>query len=54
MGAGRRSEGDRLKFAVHVRNDNPPGVPRLVRLKAVCGPGDAAAPVITIIAPNED
>jgi hypothetical protein len=27
---------------------------RLVTLKATCGPGDAAEPVITIMLPNED
>lgn len=27
---------------------------RLVTLKAICGPGDTAAPVITILMPNED
>jgi hypothetical protein len=27
---------------------------RLVSLKAICGPGDTAEPVITIMLPNED
>lgn len=30
------------------------GAKRLVTLKAVCGPGDDAEPVITILLPNED
>ena len=30
------------------------GVPPLVRLKAVCGPGDDAAPVVTIMLSDED
>jgi hypothetical protein len=52
--AAGRTDGDRLAFAVHVRNDNRPGVPPPVRLKAVCGPGDDAAPVVTIMLPDED
>jgi hypothetical protein len=52
--AARRGDGDRLTFGVHVRSDNRGGVPPLVRLKAVCGPGDDAAPVITIMLPDED
>lgn len=28
--------------------------PELVRLKAVCGPGDTAEPVITLMMPSED
>jgi hypothetical protein len=39
---------------LHVRNDNRPGTPPLVLLKAVCGPGDHAEPVITIMLPEED
>src|SRR6516225_6371681 len=34
--AARRSDGDRLTFGVHVRNDNRGRTPPLVRLKAVC------------------
>jgi Family of unknown function (DUF6573) len=52
--AARRAKGDALFFGVHVRNTNRPGVPPLVRLKAVCGPGDDAAPFITIMLPDED
>jgi hypothetical protein len=52
-----RREGARardLAFAVHVRNDNREGVPPLVRLKAVCGPGDQGEPVVTVMLPEED
>ncbi len=52
--AARRTDGDRLTFGVHVRDSNRPGTPPLVRLKAVCGPGDDGAPVITIMLPEED
>jgi hypothetical protein len=36
-----------VRFGVHVRNDNRERTPPLVRLKAVCGPGDEGEPVIT-------
>jgi hypothetical protein len=52
--AARRTDGDRLTFGVHVPNDNPSRTPPLVRLKAVCGPGGDAAPVVTIMLPDED
>jgi hypothetical protein len=52
--AARKTAGDRLTFAVRVRNGHRPGAPPLVRLKAVCGPGDDAAPVVTIMLPDED
>jgi hypothetical protein len=45
---------DRLVFGVHVRNDNRERTPPLRRLIAVCGPGDEAEPVITVMLPNED
>lgn len=41
-----------VKFAVSVRNSNEGNED--VRLKALCGPGDNAEPVITIMLPNED
>ena len=41
-------------FGVHVRNDNRDRTPPLVRLKAVCGPGDQGEPVITVMMPDED
>jgi hypothetical protein len=43
-----------VPFAAHVRNDNRVGMPPLVRLKAMCGPGDQAEPVITGMLPDED
>lgn len=39
-------------FQLYVRNDN--SRPRLVTLKAVCGPGDDEKPVVTIMLPDED
>lgn len=51
----RRSGGGSLiHFSLHVRNDNSAGTPPLVHLKALCGPGDEAEPVITVMLPDED
>lgn len=50
--AARKCAGDRLLYRLYVRNDNVR--PRPVTLKAICGPGDDAEPVITILLPNED
>jgi hypothetical protein len=50
----RSASGDGVGFAVHVRNDNREGTPPLVQLWAVCGPGDDAAPVITVMMLDED
>jgi hypothetical protein len=44
--------GDVLNYQVYVRNNNRG--PRLEPLKAFCGPGDNAEPVITVMLPNED
>ncbi len=52
--AARRSAGSEIPFSLHVRNDNRRGTPPLVQLKAVCGPGDDGASVITIMRPDED
>jgi hypothetical protein len=52
--AARGAHGPELAFAVHVRNDNRDGEPPRARLRAVCGPGDDAKPVITVMLPNED
>jgi hypothetical protein len=41
-------------FQLHVRNDDRSGEPPLVTLKANCGPGDNAEPVLTIMLPEED
>jgi hypothetical protein len=43
-----------IPFALHVRNDNRERTPPLVRLKAVCGPGDDGEPVITVMDSKED
>ncbi len=48
----RGAAGDTIHFRVYVRNDNRR--PRPVQLKAICGPGDTAEPVITILMPDED
>jgi hypothetical protein len=48
------SDGAEVRFAVHVRDDNREGPPPLVRLKALCGPGDQGEPVITVMTPDED
>jgi hypothetical protein len=50
----RRGGGAEVRFAVHVRNDNRGRTPPLVRLKAICGPGDDGEPVITVMLPHED
>jgi len=52
--AAAKFSGDTLQFKLHVRNDNQDRTPPLVTLKAVCGPGDDAEPVITIMLPEED
>jgi hypothetical protein len=52
-----RGQGDgaqEVRFGVHVRNDNRDRSPPLVRLKAVCGPGDEGEPVLTVMMPDED
>jgi hypothetical protein len=41
-----------ILFTLHVQNTEGP--PQPVQLKAVCGPGDQAEPVITILLRNED
>jgi hypothetical protein len=51
---GSDSGAREVRFGVHVRNDNRDRIPPLVRLKAVCGPGDDGKPVLTVMAPDED
>lgn len=51
---GQRGDDAEVHFAVHVRNDNRDGTPPLVRLKALCGPGDDGEPVVTVMMPDED
>lgn len=50
--AARSVSGGEMLYRLLVRNDNTR--PKPVTLKAVCGPGDDADPVITIMLPNED
>jgi hypothetical protein len=50
----RQGGGRVVPFALHVRNDNRERTPPLVRLKAVCGPGDGGEPVLTVMRPDED
>jgi hypothetical protein len=52
--AARKASAPTLFFAVHVRNDDRGRTPSPMRLKAVCGPGDDPAPVVTIMPPEED
>lgn len=41
-----------IEYRLYVRNDNARA--DLVTLKAVCGPGDDAEPVLTVMLPEED
>src|SRR5947199_4679188 len=50
---GRSDGGPEVRFGVHVRNDNRERTPPLVRLKALCGPGDDGEPCITVMLPDE-
>jgi hypothetical protein len=47
-----REPGDTLHYQFYVRNDNRR--PKLVTLKAVCGPDDDASPCLTVMQPSED
>jgi Family of unknown function (DUF6573) len=52
--AGRSDGGPEVRFGVHVCRDNRDRTPPLVRLKAMCGPGDQGEPVVTVMLPDED
>jgi hypothetical protein len=54
--AAARLNGDTPLFKLYVRNHNRERLTSrdLVTLKALCGPGDDAEPVITIMLPDED
>ena len=54
--AAKRTPGAELKYTLLVRNSKRQKLDRrdMVTLKAVIGPGDTAAPVITIMLPEED
>jgi hypothetical protein len=43
-----------VRFGIRVCNDNRDRTPPLVRLKALCGPGDQGEPVVTVMLPTED
>jgi len=47
----RHGSGGVVHYSLYVNND---GRPKPVRLKAICGPGDDAEPVITIMLQHED
>jgi hypothetical protein len=49
-----RSDGQEVRFGVHVRNDNRDRTPPLIRLKALCGTNDDGSPCITVLLPDED
>jgi hypothetical protein len=50
---GSNGSAREVRFGVHVRNDNRDRTPPLVRLKAVCGPGDKGEPVFTVMLAGE-
>lgn len=53
--ARARARGGVIKFGVYrIPTEGRGTRPRLTHLKAVCGPGDTAEPVVTIMLPNED
>jgi hypothetical protein len=52
--ARRGGSGPEVRFGVHVRDDNRERTQPLVRLKALCGPGDSGGPVVTVMLPDED
>ena len=54
VAAKSNRQSDTMFFQLHVRNSNREGLPPLVTLKAVCGPGDDGEPVITIMERYED
>jgi hypothetical protein len=43
-----------VRFGRHVRGDDSNGIPPLVRVKALCGPGDRGEPVATVMLPDQD
>jgi Family of unknown function (DUF6573) len=50
-----RKGGPEVRFSVlRVPRDGKSMRPQPVKLKAICGPGDSAEPVITIMLPDED
>ncbi len=49
-----RESGAKLRYLMHVRDDNLDGEPSLVELKALCGPNDDGTPCVTVMLPEED
>jgi hypothetical protein len=47
-----KEPGDTLHYQLYVKTGK--GRPKLVTLKAVCGPDDGASPCITVMTPEED
>jgi len=54
IAAKSHRQSDTMYFQLHVRNNNKDGMPPLVTLKGVCGPGDDGEPVVTILEEFED
>jgi hypothetical protein len=51
---GQSGSGSEVRFGAHTRNDDREGTPPLVRVKALCAPGDGGEPVVTVMLPEED
>jgi hypothetical protein len=51
---GRSDGGPEVRFGVHLGNDNRERTAPLVRLKAVCGPGDDGELCVTVMLREED
>jgi len=54
IAARSHRQSDTMYFQLHVRNNNKDGMPPLVTLKGICGPGDAGEVVVTIMEEFED
>ena len=52
--AARRTTGHQMAFGVILRDGPGPESKYTHKYKAICGPGDNAEPVITIMKPDED
>jgi len=51
----RSGGGSRLDYTLYVvPREGPSVTAALVQLKSICGPGDTAAPVLTVMLPEED
>lgn len=56
INSDRKNDHTEMSFQLYVRNHNRDALDDrdLVTLKSLCGPGDDAEPVITIMLPDED